>query len=212
VPLESIKSSKGKRKKDSGGGEDEKPAKKPAKGRTQAGRSGAQPRNVAGGRPQHLMPLRTAREKPAPAPKADAGDAAGGSGGKAAPAKARGKKAAKGEAAEAGGAKPKKERKKKDPNAPKGALSAFMYFSNANRSKVKAENPNIAFGEVGKRLGELWKEATPEDKVPYEEMAAKDKKRYVEAMKVFKAGASGAAAAKADDMDDFIGDDEEEEE
>lgn len=28
-----------------------------------------------------------------------------------------------------------------DPNAPKKNLSAFMYFSNSNRDKVKAENP-----------------------------------------------------------------------
>ena len=31
----------------------------------------------------------------------------------------------------------KKKRKKKDKNAPKGALSAFMYFSNANRDQVR---------------------------------------------------------------------------
>lgn len=44
----------------------------------------------------------------------------------------------------------KKKRKKKDKNAPKGALSAFMYFSNAIRETVKTENPGIAFGEVRK--------------------------------------------------------------
>ena len=31
----------------------------------------------------------------------------------------------------------KKERKKKDPNAPKKALSAFMFFSNAERPEVR---------------------------------------------------------------------------
>lgn len=51
----------------------------------------------------------------------------------------------------AGGAPAKKERKprkKKDPNAPKKALSAFMYFSNANRERVKTANPGIPFGQV----------------------------------------------------------------
>jgi hypothetical protein len=50
-----------------------------------------------------------------------------------------------------GGAPAKKERKprkKKDPNAPKKALSAFMYFSNANRDKIKTANPGIPFGQV----------------------------------------------------------------
>ncbi len=31
----------------------------------------------------------------------------------------------------------KKKRAKKDPNAPKNALSAFMYFSNATRDKAR---------------------------------------------------------------------------
>ncbi len=60
----------------------------------------------------------------------------------------------------------KKGRKKKDPNAPKAGLSAFMFFSSAQRESVKADNPGIAFGEVGKILGERWKALTPEDKAP----------------------------------------------
>ena len=36
-----------------------------------------------------------------------------------------------------GGADGKKKRKKKDPNAPKGALSAFMFFSQARREQVR---------------------------------------------------------------------------
>lgn len=44
------------------------------------------------------------------------------------------------------------------------ARSAFMCFSNANRDKIKAANPNIAFGDVGKKLGEAWKEASQEEK------------------------------------------------
>ena len=55
------------------------------------------------------------------------------------------------------------------------AMSAFMFFSNANRDKVKADNPGIAFGEVGRKLGELWRAATAEDKKEYEEQAAADK-------------------------------------
>jgi len=44
--------------------------------------------------------------------------------------------------------KEKKPRKKKDPNAPKKALSAFMFFSNTNRERVKTSNPGIPFGQV----------------------------------------------------------------
>ena len=41
--------------------------------------------------------------------------------------------------------------------------------------QVKKENPDLAFGEVGKRLGELWKEVTSTEKSKFEEMAKKDK-------------------------------------
>lgn len=40
---------------------------------------------------------------------------------------------------------------------------------------MKKENPDLAFGEVGKRLGELWKEVTPSEKSKFEDMAKKDK-------------------------------------
>lgn len=73
----------------------------------------------------------------------------------------------------------KKARKKKDKNAPKRGMSAFMFFSQDQRESVKADNPGIAFGEVGKVLGQRWKELSEADKKPYEEKAAKDKvQRY----------------------------------
>jgi len=44
---------------------------------------------------------------------------------------------------------PKKKRKpKKDPNKPKRNMSAFFLYSNANRARIKEEQPGIAFGEV----------------------------------------------------------------
>lgn len=33
-----------------------------------------------------------------------------------------------------------------DPNAPKRGLSAYMFFANENRDKVREENPGISFG------------------------------------------------------------------
>ena len=44
---------------------------------------------------------------------------------------------------------PKKRRKpKKDPNKPKRNMSAFFLYSNANRDRVKEENPGVAFGQI----------------------------------------------------------------
>ncbi|KAF2398376.1 hypothetical protein EJ06DRAFT_105488 [Trichodelitschia bisporula] len=69
-------------------------------------------------------------------------------------------------------------KRQKDPNAPKRGLSAYMFFANDNRDKVREDNPGIKFGDVGKILGEKWKELTDKDKKPYEEQARKDKERY----------------------------------
>lgn len=74
--------------------------------------------------------------------------------------------------------KKKSTRKKKDPDAPKRSLSAYMFFANENRDIVRAENPGISFGQVGRLLGEKWKALSTEEKVPYETKAATDKKRY----------------------------------
>ena len=53
---------------------------------------------------------------------------------------------------------------KKDPKAPKRALSAYMFFSQDWRERIKAENPTAGFGEVGKLLGAKWKELDDEEK------------------------------------------------
>lgn len=74
--------------------------------------------------------------------------------------------------------KKKTTRRKKDPNAPKRSLSAYMFFANENRDIVRAENPGISFGQVGKLLGDRWKSLSADDKLPYETKAAADKKRY----------------------------------
>eukprot|EP00970_Alexandrium_tamarense_P008310 scaffold1593_cov193-Alexandrium_tamarense.AAC.11 len=47
--------------------------------------------------------------------------------------------------------KPKKKRKgkkSKDPNRPKRNMSAFFLYSNANRERVKGENPDAKFGDI----------------------------------------------------------------
>jgi len=46
--------------------------------------------------------------------------------------------------------KPKRRRKKKkkDPNRPKRNMSAFFLYSNANRERVKEENPDARFGDI----------------------------------------------------------------
>lgn len=84
------------------------------------------------------------------------------------------------------GSKKKKPKKKKDPNAPKRAISAFMFFSQAERENVKKSNPGISFTDVGKVLGERWNKMTAEEKAPYEAKARADKKRYTDQISDYK--------------------------
>ncbi|KAL3925224.1 MAG: hypothetical protein SGILL_000549 [Bacillariaceae sp.] len=112
-------------------------------------------------------------------------------------------------------AKKKKAKAKKDPNAPKGAKAAYMWFSTENREKVKAENPDLTFGQLGKALGEKWKAMDADDKAPYEEKAKKDKERYKNAMAEYNAKKKAetkkpaAAPADSDGMDDHDDDDDD---
>ncbi|KAK9446584.1 high mobility group box domain-containing protein [Limtongia smithiae] len=95
-------------------------------------------------------------------------------------------KEAKPRKAKAGG------RRKKDPNAPKRSLSAYMFFANEQRETVRSENPGIAFGQVGKVLGERWKALNSKQKVPYEARAAQDKKRYEDEKAAYVASGGSA--------------------
>lgn len=68
---------------------------------------------------------------------------------------------------------------KKDPNAPKRALSAFFWFCNDERNKVKASLPEgSGVGDVSKECARLWANLSPAQKGKYEALAAKDKARY----------------------------------
>ncbi|KAJ1873988.1 Non-histone chromosomal protein 6 [Coemansia sp. RSA 1722] len=69
-------------------------------------------------------------------------------------------------------------RAKKDPNAPKRSLSAYMFFSQANRKTVKDDNPEATFGNIGKILGDMWKGMSDKEKAPFFKQAEDDKKRY----------------------------------
>ena len=61
-----------------------------------------------------------------------------------------------------------------------------MFFANENRDIVRAENPDATFGQLGKLLGDKWKALTPEEKGPYEQKAAADKKRYEQAKAAYQ--------------------------
>jgi hypothetical protein len=46
----------------------------------------------------------------------------------------------------------------------KKQLSGFMLFSKENRPQIKEDTPEITFGQIGKKLGEMWRALTDEEK------------------------------------------------
>lgn len=56
--------------------------------------------------------------------------------------------------------------------------SAFFWFCNDERTKVKALNPEYGVGDIAKELGKKWSDVDPSVKSKYEAMAENDKKRY----------------------------------
>ena len=96
--------------------------------------------------------------------------------------------------------KGKGKRAKKDPNAPKRALSAYMFFSAAKRAEIAAANPDFGITDVAKALGEQWKTVTDEEKNVYQQQADEDKIRYEREMAAYRAGdAAGDADAEIKD-------------
>ncbi|KAF6172998.1 hypothetical protein GIB67_006374 [Kingdonia uniflora] len=80
--------------------------------------------------------------------------------------------------------KKKKTKKQKDPLKPKRPISAFFLFSKDLREALSAENKNML--EIAKIAGEKWKNMLEEQRLPYEEVAKKQKEEYLLEIEVYK--------------------------
>ena len=59
--------------------------------------------------------------------------------------------------------------KAKKPSNGKGKVSGYIVFSSENRQALKDEG--MAFGEIGKKLGQMWRELDDDDKAEWNEKA-----------------------------------------
>ena len=73
----------------------------------------------------------------------------------------------------------------KDPNAPKRAKSAYLFFCDDNRDKVKKQlGKDAKATDVTKQLGAEWNKLKAKNgTAPYNKMAAKDQERYLKEKK-----------------------------
>ena len=69
-------------------------------------------------------------------------------------------------------------RARKDPSAPKRPMSAFLYFSQGRRRKIKDENPKLKNTEISRMLGEMWRNASEEDRKPHIDKEKEEREKY----------------------------------
>mmetsp|Transcript_9918 Transcript_9918/g.14024 ORF Transcript_9918/g.14024 Transcript_9918/m.14024 type:complete len:372 (+) Transcript_9918:92-1207(+) len=69
-------------------------------------------------------------------------------------------------------------RTRKDPSAPKRPMSAFLFFSQGMRQKLKAENPELKNTQISCLLGQRWKTASEEERRPHIERERKEREEY----------------------------------
>ena len=63
--------------------------------------------------------------------------------------------------------KPMAATKKPQTRKRRGGPSSFIKFSNEKREEVKRQYPKATFGELGKRLGKMWRALSDEEKQKY---------------------------------------------
>jgi len=61
----------------------------------------------------------------------------------------------------------------------KKPISAYMFFVQDVRPRLRIENPGLDFSSLGRLLGSTWKNLGVEDKAPFAQKAEADKMRYV---------------------------------
>jgi hypothetical protein len=58
------------------------------------------------------------------------------------------------------------------------ARPAYQFFCDDHRSQLKEDNEDLSFGEINKKLGEMWAAQSEKERNPYDKKAKADKLRY----------------------------------
>jgi hypothetical protein len=83
-------------------------------------------------------------------------------------------------------------KKRKDPNAPKSVSNAYMIFCKATRPKLRDQHSNLKFGQIGAKLGAMWRSMSSLEKKPFDILANKDRERYRQEMLLYSAAINHA--------------------
>jgi len=76
--------------------------------------------------------------------------------------------------------------KLKDPSKPKRGKSAFLYYCDHNRSKLREKFPDLTIKQIVSKLGSSWQELKSQGQInEYEQMSMNDRNRYKAEMKTY---------------------------
>ena len=81
----------------------------------------------------------------------------------------------------------KNKKRKRDPNMPKRGRSAYIWFGQQERKKIKDSGKAMTVTEIMKMIAKKWSECSKADKAKFEAMAVKDKARYQKELAKYKA-------------------------
>lgn len=86
-----------------------------------------------------------------------------------------------------------RKRQKKDPAMPKRPMSAYLFFLEKNRARLKESDPDISIVQMTSRLAEMWKKVSDDEKAACEALAKKDRDRYAAEKEAYMAAPSAGA-------------------
>ena len=69
---------------------------------------------------------------------------------------------------------------------PKRPLSSYNFFFQASRKRLRAQEPDIGFEDLARRIGKEWGQIDSEALAQYEVMAQKDRERYWRELEEYK--------------------------
>jgi len=88
---------------------------------------------------------------------------------------------------EDGASDTKRKRQKRQPGQPKKGKSAFVFFGEHKRKEMKEQGQSATFSEMGKIIGDAWKELSDDEKKPFQDKAVVDKERAAKLIEEWEA-------------------------
>jgi hypothetical protein len=92
----------------------------------------------------------------------------------------------------------KKQKKKKDKDAPKRAISGFLFFQKDRRATLKNEQPSLDNKQLIIKMSEEWNAMSEADKVKFKQLADADKERYEREKKEYEKKKGTASTGKTE--------------